>query len=286
MLLIADSGSTKTDWRLVDDDGHTLNSVQCKGLNPYFLSKAEIALIIQQEILPVAPNVDKVIFYGAGCGLPAKVEQVKSAIESVLPVKYPTEVYGDILGAARSLLQDQHGITCILGTGANSCVYDGKQIIENVPSLGFILADWGSGTVLCKDLIAQVLQKKLDPNIIADFHSTYNMDTRQILDKIYNRPQANRFLASFTPFLLKHADSPSCQKIIKNNFRHFFEFYVLPYGNQHLASAITFTGSIAYHFEDFLQEVASEYGIQIKTIVQHPMDGLVKYHCQTVPAIK
>lgn len=286
MLLIADSGSTKTDWRLVDDEGNTLNSVQCKGLNPYFFTEAEIAQIINREILPLATNVDKVIFYGAGCGLPAKVDQVKSAIESVLPVKYPTEVYGDILGAARSLLQDQYGITCILGTGANSCVYDGKQIIENVPSLGFILADWGSGTVLCKDLIAQVLQKKLDPSIIADFNATFDMDTRQILDKIYNKPQANRFLASFTPFLLKHSNNPSCQKIIKDNFRQFFEFYVLPYGSKNLTSPIAFAGSIAYHFSEFLQEVADEYGIKIENIVQHPMDGLVKYHCQTVPAIK
>ncbi|MBD8487919.1 N-acetylglucosamine kinase [Echinicola sp. CAU 1574] len=286
MLLIADSGSTKTDWRLVDEEGKTINSVQCKGLNPYFLTEAEIAKIIKNEVTPIASEVDKVIFYGAGCGLPVKVEQVKSAIESVISVKYPTEVYGDILGAARSLLQDQKGITCILGTGANSCVYDGHEIINNVPSLGYILADWGSGTVLCKDLIALILQQKLDPEIIADFHATFDMDTRQILDKIYNKPQANRFLASFTPFLLKHADNPSCQAIIKDNFRKFFDYYVIPYGPQSMDLPISFTGSIAYHFCDFLEEVAAEFGIKIKSIVQHPMSGLVKYHCQTVPAIK
>jgi len=286
MLLIADSGSTKTDWKLVDEEGKTINSVQCRGLNPYFLTETEISQVIQKEVFPKAPQVDKVIFYGAGCGLPAKVTQVRSAIEAVLPVKYPTEVYGDILGAARSLLQDQPGITCILGTGANSCVYDGHDIVENVPSLGYILADWGSGTVLCKDLIALVLQKKMDREVIEDFFSTYPMDQREILDKIYNKPQANRFLASFTPFLLKHAGNKSCQKIIKANFRQFFTYYVLPYGDKRLSLPLTFTGSIAYHFSDFLHETANDFGLKINTIVQHPMRGLVKYHCQTLPAIK
>ncbi|GAB3647546.1 ATPase [Echinicola sediminis] len=286
MLLIADSGSTKTDWRLVDEEGETIHSVQCKGLNPYFLTTAEISQIILKEIFPKVPQVDKVIFYGAGCGLPAKAKQLKSAIEAVLPVNYPTEVHGDILGAARSLLQDQAGITCILGTGANSCVYDGHTITENVPSLGYILADWGSGTVLCKDLIALILQKKMDQKIADDFFSTYQTDQREILDKIYNQPQANRFLASFTPFLLKHKDNPSCKKIIKDNFRQFFNFYVLPYGIKRISGPISFTGSIAYLFSDFLHEIALEVGLEIHEIVQHPMSGLVKYHCQTVPAIK
>ncbi|QDH79285.1 N-acetylglucosamine kinase [Echinicola soli] len=286
MLLIADSGSTKTDWRLVDEEGNTIDSVQCKGLNPYFLTEREIAGVIEKEVLPVARQAEKVIFYGAGCGLAAKVAQVKSAIESVLPVKYPTEVYGDILGAARSLLQDQKGITCILGTGANSCVYDGQEIIGNVPSLGYILADWGSGTVLCKDLIALILQQRIDGEIIDDFHATYPMDLRQMLDKIYNKPQANRYLASFTPFLLKYAHHKACEKILKDNFRKFFEYYVLAYDEKSLSEAITFTGSIAYHFSDFLRSTAAEYGLEINKIVQHPMKGLVKYHCQTVPAIK
>lgn len=226
------------------------------------------------------------IFYGAGCGLPEKVSQVKNAIESVLPVKYPTEVYGDILGAARSLLQDQRGITCILGTGANSCVYDGKDIIDNVPSLGYILADWGSGTVLCKDLISLILQEKIAPEIRADFLATYPMDLREILDKIYNKPQANRYLASFTPFLLKYAHHPACEKILKDNFRKFFDYYVLAYEAHGLNDTITFSGSIAYHFSDFLHAIADEYGLAIHKIIQHPMNGLIKYHCKTVPAIK
>lgn len=286
MLLIADSGSTKTDWRLVDEEGKTINSVQCKGLNPYFLTETEISKIIKDVVIPMTSQVDKVIFYGAGCGLPVKVNQVKSAIEAVLDVKYPSEVYGDILGAARSLLQNQPGITCILGTGANSCVYDGHEITQNVPSLGYILADWGSGTVLCKDLIALVLQKKIDQEIAEDFFSTFHMDQREILDKIYNKPQANRFLASFTPFLLKHAGNKSCQRIIKDNFRQFFSYYVLAYNEKTLSLPITFTGSIAYHFSDFLHEIAMEFGLAINKIIQHPMNGLVKYHCQTVPAIK
>ncbi|GGZ28675.1 ATPase [Echinicola pacifica] len=285
MLLLADSGSTKTDWRLVDEAGNTKGTAICKGLNPYFLSVSEIAEVIREKVSPIAGSVDKVIFYGAGCGLPAKVAQMQEAIDRVISSPLPTEVYGDILGAARSLLQDQAGIACILGTGANSCVYDGKNLLDNVPSLGYILADWGSGTVLCKDLIALILQGNIDRSIIDDFHKTYDMDLREILDKIYNKPQANRFLASFTPFLLKHAAHPACQAIIRSNFQKFFEYYVFSY-EVGKCPPIAFTGSIAYHFSEFLQETAESLGLKIKSIIQHPMEGLVKYHSKTIPAIK
>src|SRR5690606_1242976 len=170
MLLIADSGSTKTDWRLVNEEGTTVRSIQSKGLNPYFLSEAEIAATIEEEVLPQLSQVDQVWFYGAGCGLPVKVQQVESAIASVIPSTLSPKVHGDMLGAARSLFQTQPGIACILGTGANSCVYDGQDIVDNVPSLGYILADWGSGTVLCKDLIALILQEKIDEKICSDFY--------------------------------------------------------------------------------------------------------------------
>lgn len=284
MLLIADSGSTKTDWRLVDEKGTTVSAVQSKGLNPYFLTEKEIASTILEEVVPKIRQVEKVWFYGAGCGLPLKVSQVKSAIESVIPSTFPSEVYGDMLGAARSLLQDQTGIACILGTGANSCVYNGKDILDNVPSLGYILADWGSGTVLCKDLISLILQEKLSEGIRNDFYRTYRLDRREILDKIYNKPMANTFLASFTPFLLKHADDPHCREIIRNNFMEFFKYYVLRYSQYQPGMKVSFVGSIAHHFREFMETVASELGISIGDIVKNPMEGLVKYHCQTVSA--
>lgn len=161
MLLIADSGSTKTEWRLVDDEGNEIKSVFTEGLNPYFLSQEKIASTIKEKVLPaVNDTVEKVFFYGAGCGLPVKANLMKETLDATVPARFSAEVSGDILGAARSLLQDEGGIACILGTGANSCVYEGRQITNIMPSLGYMFSDWGSGTVMSKDLIALLLQEK------------------------------------------------------------------------------------------------------------------------------
>jgi glucosamine kinase len=278
MLLIADSGSTKTDWRVVNEEGTTVRVLQSKGLNPYFLTEQEISNTIRQEVLPHIDQVDQVWFYGAGCGLPVKVQQVESAIAAVISCPLPPKVYGDMLGAARSLFQTQPGVACILGTGANSCVYDGKDIVDNVPSLGYILADLGSGTVLCKDLIALILQEKIDEKIRNDFYRSYQMDRREILDKIYNKPMANTFLASFTPFLLKHAEDPTCREIILDNFRRFFQYYVLRYKQYEAGVSVSFVGSIAHHFREYMELVAAELHISIGEIIKNPMEGLVKYH--------
>jgi glucosamine kinase len=283
MLLIADSGSTKTDWRVIHEDGKTVTTLQTQGLNPFFLTEEEIALIIKEQVYPEVGDVEKVFFYGAGCSLPQKAAQVKKAIDRSIPASLPAEVNGDILGAARSLMQNQSGICCILGTGANSCVYDGSTIIKNVPSLGFILADWGSGTVMSKDMLSLFLQEKLSEPINEDFRLTYALDRRQILDSIYNKPLANRFLASFTPFLLKYAEEPPFREVILQNFRSFFSYYVLGYGFLQEDIKLSITGSVAYHFKKYLLEVAGEMGIQIEKVVQHPIDGLAQYHSLTVP---
>lgn len=283
MILIADSGSTKTDWRLVDEGGNRLSSVVTEGLNPYFLSEERIAAIVEQKVLPSLDHVEKIFFYGAGCGASVKAHLVSSALSSVIATRYPVEVSGDILGAARSLLQNEPGIACILGTGANSCLYDGNKITHIMPSLGYMFSDWGSGTVMCKDLIALLLQEKLPSDILDDFLTTYRMGRPEILDNIYNKPLPNRFLASFTPFLLKYAEVPECKEIILTNFSRFFSYYVKRYPRATGSHKVSFVGSIAYRFRPYLEQAAREHAIEIATIVQHPMDGLVKYHCVTVP---
>lgn len=282
MLLIADSGSTKTDWRLVDEDGLTIAKAKTEGLNPYFLSSDKISKIIAAQVLPHIQDVDKVFFYGAGCGAEKKASQVKEAL-SVIPARLAPEVSGDMLGSARSLLQDGDGVACILGTGSNSCCYDGREIVNIMPSLGFMFSDWGSGTVMSKDLIALLLQDKLPREVTDDFHDTYKVGRVEILDHIYNKPLPNRFLASFTPFLLKYSEEPSCRNIILANFRNFFTYYVLRYPRTDKGVKVRFTGSIAHKFQRYLYEVSGEMNIDIEKIVQHPMDGLVQYHCVTVP---
>jgi glucosamine kinase len=282
MLLIADSGSTKTDWRVVDEDGNAITSVITEGLNPYFLSKSKIVDTIRESILPISKNVEKVFFYGAGCGVPVKANLVKDAIDTTLGLRTGSEVSGDILGAARSLLQNEQGIACILGTGANCCLYNGHEITSIMPSLGYIFSDWGSGTVMCKDMIGLLLQEKFPVHVLEDFNHTYKLTRSEILDHIYNRPLPNRFLASFTPFLLKHAEIPECKEIILGNFTKFFFYYLLNTSSKK-GMKVSFTGSVACLFRPYLLQVASDLDIRIETIVQHPMDGLVKYHCVTVP---
>lgn len=282
MLLIADSGSTKTDWRLVDEDGKTVERAKTEGLNPYFLSEEKIASIVRATILPVVTDVEKIFFYGAGCGLPVKAQQVASALR-VIPTRFAPEVCGDILGSARSLLQNVEGTACILGTGSNSCVYNGREITGLMPSLGFMFSDWGSGTVMSKDLISLILQENLPAQLIGDFRQTYQLGRAEILDHIYNKPLPNRFLASFTPFLLKYSEEPACREIILANFRNFFSYYVLRYPDRKKQTKVSFTGSIAHKFRKYLYEVAADMDIEIEKIVQHPMEGLVQYHCVTVP---
>jgi glucosamine kinase len=282
MLLIADSGSTKTDWRLVDEDGNTVAKTKTEGLNPFFVSVSRIVSTVEDRVLPVIRDVEKVFFYGAGCGLPEKAGEVKEALARI-PAKFAPEVSGDILGSARSLLQNQEGMACILGTGSNSCYYDGREITNIMPSLGFMFSDWGSGTVMSKDLIALILREKLPGELMLDFKNTYQLGRGEILDHIYNQPLPNRFLASFTPFLLKYSEEPACRDIIHRNFRNFFEYYVLQYPGRNQRVQVSFTGSIAYNFRKYLYEVAGSMDIAIDKIVQHPMEGLVQYHCITVP---
>ena len=282
MLLIADSGSTKTDWRLVDEAGRTVVRTKTEGLNPYFLTSDDIAGIIREKVLPQIREVDKVFFYGAGCGSEIKADQVKEAL-SVIPARFAPEVSGDMLGSARSLLQDSEGIACILGTGSNSCCYDGREIVNVMPSLGFMFSDWGSGTVMSKDLISLLLQERLPSELTADFYDTYRLGRVEILDHIYNKPLPNRFLASFTPFLLKYAEEPSCRNIILANFRNFFSYYVLKYPKVKKGVTVSFTGSIAHNFRNYLHEVSAAMDVEISRVVQHPMEGLVQYHCVTMP---
>ena len=174
-----------------------------------------------------------------------KADVIKKAIVKTIEVSKVCEVEGDMLGSARSLLKNSSGIACILGTGANSCVYNGNDIVENIPSLGYILTDWGGGSVLGKDFLSLVLQENLPAHIIEDFFDTFMMSRSEILDNIYNKPLPNRFLASFAPFLLKYGDDPQCRGIITGNFKRFFEYYVCRYSPVSDTPHVSFTGSIA-----------------------------------------
>ena len=275
MILIADSGSTKTDWCLVDN-GVLVKQIFTKGTNPFFQTEDEISAEVSENLLPYldTAKVDAVWFYGAGCAFPEKNEIVRAAIARHLDV--PIEVGSDLLGAARGLCGSQPGIACILGTGSNSCFYDGKEIVSNVSPLGFILGDEGSGAVLGKMLVGDVLKNQLPAALKEEFLARYELTPAIILERVYKKPFPNRFLASLSPFLVEHLDVPEIHTLVQNGFKAFFERNVKQYDYKQYP--VHLIGSLAYYYRSVLQEAAEQTGVRLGTIKQSPMEGLISYH--------
>lgn len=278
MILIADSGSTKTDWCLVED-GRPVKQLQTGGFNPFFQTREEISRGIANELLPSLEgyDVESVYFYGAGC-IPEKQDSVRQAITARLKA-VNIEIGSDLLGAARSLCGKDSGIACILGTGSNSCFYDGKTIVSNISPLGFILGDEGSGAVLGRTLVGDCLKNQLPPELKEQFLSMYNLTPSGILERVYKQSFPNRFLAGLSPFLSQHLDVPEIRTIVLRSFTDFITRNVMQYDYKQYS--VHFTGSIAYHYQTVLREVAQKTGICLGDIQQRPMPGLIRYHSST-----
>lgn len=275
MILIADSGSTKTDWTLIKDDNTTVLT-QTKGINPFFQTKEEIATEIKENLVPhlASTKFKAIYFYGAGCAFD-KVSLVKEALLVHLQSEL-VEVNSDMLAAAHALCGRSSGIACILGTGSNSCFYDGKQITANVSPLGFILGDEGSGAVLGKLFIGSLLKNQLTPGLKEEFLAHYELTAGDIIDRVYRQAFPNRYLASLSPFIKKHIDEPSVHELVVSSFKDFFKRNVMQYDYQH--ESVHFIGSIAHHYSELIREAAQEMGIQVGKIVKSPMEGLINYH--------
>ena len=284
MYLIADSGSTKTDWCLCD--GSTiLTTIQSQGINPYHQAEETIEQVLREELLPQLikspeykdQHAIKVIYYGAGCANETACNRVKEAIYKVLNTKDIT-IHSDLLGAARALCGHEEGIACVLGTGSNSCLYNGKEITANIPPLGYILGDEGSSAVLGRRLVGDCLKNQLPEAIRNEFLTEYQLTQEIILEKVYRQPLANRFLASLTPFLSKHKEVPEIHRLLVESFTDFFVRNVKQYRRPWLP--IHFVGSIANAFSAELKEAAESLGMELGTIMQSPMEGLIKYHSE------
>ena len=272
MILIADSGSTKTDWCT----GSSI-IIQTKGINPFHQSEEVIQQILTNELLPQMPEevlIDAIYFYGAGC-TPEKSPIIQRALSHCFP-QSAVEVNSDLLGAARALCGKSPGIACILGTGSNSCFYDGQQITSNVSPLGYILGDEGSGAVLGKRLVGDCLKKQLPEDICHSFLNTFELTPAQIIEKVYRQPQANRFLASLTPFLSAHREVAEIHQLLVSCFTDFFQRNVWQYDYQQYA--VHFVGSIAWHFQEEVKEAAQASGIQTGHFIKNPIDKLVEFH--------
>jgi len=279
MNLIADSGSTNTHWCLVQN-GEVVNEIITDGINPFYQTDMEIIALLDDQLIPKLEkiDIDSIYFYGAGCSFPEKKILVSRALVRFFGNSM-IEIQSDLLGAARSLFQHEKGIACILGTGSNSCYYNGKEIEQNVSPLGFILGDEGSGAVLGKLFIADCLKNQLPVELKEKFLTCYELTPEMILENIYKKPFPNRFLAQFTPFLLENIEEPSIFNIVYESFDAFLVRNVMQYPLEDLL--VGCVGSVAWYFRDTLEIVASERRIVISDIVQNPMNGLVKYHSAT-----
>lgn len=279
MILLADSGSTKTDWGLVEN-GKLVKRLRTSGMNPFQMSEEAITEEIKTHLVPELPGtvLDEVHFYGAGC-TKEKQPIVERALRANLTINGECEVASDMLGAARGICSHKPGIACILGTGSNSCSYDGKNLVKNVSPLGFILGDEGSGAVLGKLLVGDVLKNQMPETVIKRFFEKYKLTSAEIIDRVYRQPKPNTFLASFVPFLEENIDEPKIYNLVKESFRSFLRRNVMQYeGWQTLP--IGFNGSIAKIYKKPLLEALEEEGMHLGRIIQAPMEAMVEYHVE------
>ena len=275
ITLIAESSTTRTEWSLVDD-GEVLAHAFTSGLNPFFMSRREISHSIRLELPPefFKRRWNHVFFYGAGCSGPEKNKIIEASL--VAQFKTPVTVMSDLLGAARGLLVREPGLACILGTGSNSCFYDGNDIVKNVPALGFILGDEGSGAALGRVFLGDALKGLAPHELIEAFFDKYKVTRAEVLDAVLNNPAATRNLRAYSFFLSEHLDNPYVHETISREFRRFFERNVSQY--DYKSYPVSFVGSIATTYSEILLEVANDFGATVRKILLSSMPGLVAYH--------
>lgn len=277
--LIADSGATKCEWCLVTSS--TTQTVITGGISPYFLDERQIVQLLKDDLLPNLETaaVDEVHFYGTGLGNPKNVATMVRALNSLFPTA-TVEATTDMLAAARALCGKEKGIACILGTGANSCYYDGKSIAKNIASLGYVLGDEGSGAHLGKKVLQHFLYNTFDEDLQSRFDAKFVTTYMEILENVYKKPFPNRYLASFATFLSENRGHYMVENIIEDGLNDFFFNHLNKYAES-WTMAINFVGGVASAFEDVLQELCNNYGLQRGTVLKAPMEGLIRFHADT-----
>jgi glucosamine kinase len=276
-ILIADSGSTKTDWCLLQDNRK--KNIITQGLSPYFLNEEQISSILENELVTkLKKNVpDEIFFYGTGCSSPENANIVKRALRRHF--KGSIKVDHDLMGAAKALCGNEKGVACILGTGSNSCYYNGKKIIKNSPGLGYILGDEGSGAYLGKKVIQYFLYNTFDEDLMERFKAKFNTNAVEILESVYKKPLPNRYLAGYAIFLAENRGHFMIENIIEDGLNDFFFNHIYKY-RESWTMPLHFIGSIAFGFRDVLKDLCNSYELQLGRVLKNPMEGLIKYHQQ------
>ena len=279
MKLVVDSGSTKTDWGFFNT-AYDLRSVKTQGINPCHQSVEAISTIIKSELLPNTSGIDlntvnEIYYYGAGCATESICVQMAGILKEFFP-NAVIAVDSDMLGAARALCGRSEGVACVLGTGSNSCMYNGKEIVDQVPSLGYILGDEGSSAAIGRRLIGDCLKRQLPEAVCNEFMERYQLTKEIIIENVYRQPLPNRYIAGFAPFVYEKRAVPEVHKLIIQCFSEFFTRNVISYHKPWMP--VHFVGSLADNFADELKETAEALGMTIGKIETSPMRGLIDYH--------
>lgn len=277
MILIADSGSSKTDWRLVN--GKEVSQFSCMGLNPDFVDSIKVVQELNQTFNTIdKEGVSVVYFYGSGCSSESRNKVIADGIEMVFPnsVNY---IYHDLLGAARAACGKNKGVAGILGTGSNCCLFDGNQITEAFRSGGFVLSDEGGGVDIGKRVLKAFVEGRMEEELENRFLKRYKTNVDEILYNLYKKPFPNKYLASFSQFAFHNKENAFVSELIQNSFRAYFENMVVRYSD-YQNIPLNLVGSIAFYYQEIIRKVALEYGVQVGTILEKPISGLTLYHTE------
>lgn len=278
MILIADGGSTKADWIALDENKNEVFRTRTLGLNPAVVADEELhnRIINMFQLISVKDDVTEIHFYGAGCGTPKPVKILHDVLQNIFS-NAKIVISEDMLAAVYAATGKEPALVCILGTGSNSCYFDGENVQMKVASLGYILMDEASGNYFGKILIREYYYDRMPKKIAAKFEEEFNLDADHIKQNLYRTPNPNMYLATFAKFMFDFKDEPYIKKIIKKGFQEFFKYRVLPF-EKDATTPLYFIGSIAYYFRDILEKVAKKYDLKLTDVIQRPIDKLLDFH--------
>lgn len=278
MILIADGGSTKADWIAINKNKTEAFRVRTLGLNPEVVSSEELhnRIINMFQLINIKDEVTEIYFYGAGCGTPKAVEILQKVLEPIFN-NAKVHIAEDMLAAVYAASNKKPAIVCILGTGSNSCYFDGETMHMKTPSLGYVIMDEASGNYFGKILLREYFYERMPKHMEAKFKNEFNLDADYIKEQLYRTQNPNMYLANFAKFMFEFKDEKYIKRIIKKGFQEFFKYRIIPF-EKDANTSIYFIGSIAFYFRDILEKVAGKHGLQITDVIQRPIDNLLAYH--------
>jgi len=280
-IFIADSGSTKTDWRIIDTKSGEIKQLVTKGLNPFHHTPSSIKEELQANLIPqLTSGVSHIYFYGAGCSSDLKKEELKTIFLEVFGDIF-IEINHDLLAAARSTLNKSTGMIAILGTGSSVGFYDGVDVKMPLPSLGYVLGDEGGGVSIGKQILKSYFYKMMPQELRLRFEKRYLMSQEMILDSIYKEALPNRFIASFSQFAFHNREHPFIAGLLVDNFKELFDSIITKIPD-HKSLPLALVGSVGYYYSDIIKEVAAAYGIQVSSVIEKPIAGLTLYHQELI----